>query len=61
MVKALVHTLKGLEENVDLAEFLRLVQYSVIVNNNAISNYQTPQVAISPHTKLVFLKRFDGN
>jgi hypothetical protein len=56
MVTALLQTLEGHREDVDLSEFLRMVQNNV-VNNNAPQDHQTPQVAIFPHKKLTFLKK----
>jgi hypothetical protein len=58
LVKALNQTLNGLREDVDLLEFLRLVQHSVVAKNNSFK-YQTPQIAVSQHIKLTFLKRYD--
>jgi hypothetical protein len=62
MVQALVCTLKNLKKDVDLAQFLRLVQHNaiaIIIVNGAKKDRQTPQVAISPHTKLTFRKRYE--
>jgi hypothetical protein len=56
MVEAIVMALSCLEEDVDLVEFLRIVQRKCF-DVNASSEHQTPQVAIFPHEKIIFHKK----
>jgi hypothetical protein len=56
MVQAIVESLNGLEEDVDLVEFLRIVQRKCF-DVNASSEQQTPQVTIFPHKRVFFHKK----
>jgi hypothetical protein len=60
MVDAIIEALESLEKDVDLVEFLRIVQYKC-VERNALHDHQTPQVTIFPTKRLVFHKAYGVN
>jgi hypothetical protein len=53
MVNAMVKSLKNLKEDVDLVEFLRMMQ-SNCFETNSPDNNQTPQLAICQHARITF-------